>query len=164
MPGTVIHGLINPDQDSLTRDQLAAILGGLAEGVTVQDAAGHLVYANDVAALLSGYPTGESMLAGPTEAALARFALLDEAGRPFPPERLPGRLLLAGQDAPETVIGFRSLETTQERWAIVDATPIRDAAGRVQFAVNIFREITERKRGEDAARFVATLADCSQRP
>jgi signal transduction histidine kinase len=48
------------------------------------------VYANDAAARLSGYPTVESMLAGQAEAALARFALLDEAGKPFAPERLPG--------------------------------------------------------------------------
>src|SRR5581483_2722011 len=35
-----------------SRDQLAAILGGIAEGVTVQDRAGQLVFANAVAARL----------------------------------------------------------------------------------------------------------------
>jgi len=84
--------------------------------------------------------------------------MLDNAGQPFPPERLPGRLILAGQEACEAVIGFRSLETTQERWSIVDATPIPDSTGHLQFAVNVFRDITERKRGEDTARFAAAAS------
>jgi signal transduction histidine kinase len=43
-----------------SRDQLAAILAGVAEGITVQDAAGHLVYANDAAARLCGFSSAGS--------------------------------------------------------------------------------------------------------
>ncbi len=38
-----------------SRDQLAAILDGIAEGVTVQDAHGALIFANGVAASMSGF-------------------------------------------------------------------------------------------------------------
>jgi PAS domain S-box-containing protein len=142
----------------LTRDQLAAILGGIAEGVAVQDAAGQWVYANDAAARLSGYPTGEAMLAASVDSTVSQFSLLDEDGEPFPLERLPARLVFAGRDAPETVIRFRSLQTGHERWSIVNATPIRDDGGHVQLVVSIFRDITERKRVEDAARFAAAAS------
>ena len=38
---------------------------------------------------------------------------------------------------------------------MVNATPITDEQGQVTLAVNVFRDITERKRAEDAARFLA---------
>src|SRR5690348_386913 len=53
--------------------------------------------------------------------------LLNEAREPFPPEALPGRLVLAGNATAEAVVCFRSAATDQERWSIVTATPIRNA-------------------------------------
>jgi hypothetical protein len=87
--------------------------------------------------------------------ALSRFELLDEAGQLFSPDRLPGRSVLRGERAPEVTVRFRPSGGGRDRWALVASTPVFDAAGRVKFAVNIFRDITERKRAEDAARFLA---------
>lgn len=143
---------------ALTADQFAAMLGGMAEGVAVQDSAGQWVYANEVAARLSGYPSGEAMLAATVASTIAHFQLLAEDGGPFPLERLPARQVLAGQDESEAVVRFRSLDSGQERWSIVSATPIRDDQGHVQLVVSIFRDITERKRVEDAARFLAAAS------
>jgi PAS domain-containing protein len=100
----------------LSRDQLAAILAGIAEGVAVQDAAGQWVYANDVAGRLSGYSSGEAMLAANVASTVSRFTLLDEEGERFPLERLPARQVLAGQAEAEAVMRFRSVDTGQERW------------------------------------------------
>lgn len=141
-----------------SRDELMAILGAVAEAVTVQDVSGQLMYANEAAARMSGYASGEAMLTASGAEVMRRFALLDEQGHPFPPERLPGRRVLRGEEAPEAVVRFRVVLTGEERWSVVDATPIRDAEGRVLFAVNVFRDITERKRAEDAARFLAAAS------
>ncbi|GAC1320294.1 MAG: hypothetical protein NVSMB2_16120 [Chloroflexota bacterium] len=136
-------------------NQFAAILACIAEGVTVEDSAGRLVYANDVAARLSGIDSGAAMMSAPLADTLGRFVLLDEHGDPFPIERLPGRLVLRDEVAPETVVRFRPATGGSDRWSIVNATPLFDDSGRVKFAVNVFRDITERKRAEDAARFMA---------
>jgi PAS domain S-box-containing protein len=141
-----------------SRVELMAILGAVAEGVTVQDVSGQLMYANDAAARLSGYASVEAMLAASGAEVLRQFVLLDEQGHPFSPERLPGRRVLRGEEAPEALVRFRVMLTGEERWSVVDATPIRDAAGRVVFAVNLFRDITERKHAEDAARFLAAAS------
>jgi len=61
-------------------DQFAAILACIAEGVTVQDASGRLVYANDAAARLSGFESGEELVAGSPSDTLRRFKLLDQDG------------------------------------------------------------------------------------
>jgi PAS domain S-box-containing protein len=140
-----------------SRDQLAAILGGIAEGVTVQDVEGHLVYANDVAARLSGYSAADDMIS--TFPAVAPpFELFDEAGKAFPFDNLPGRRLLRGETPREVVVQFRTVETGDWRWSILDATPVRDGQGKLQLVVNIFRDITERKRRADAADFLVAAS------
>ena len=75
----------------ISRDQLEAVLGSVPESITVQDAAGRLVYANEAAAQLSSFASPEEMLASSPSEILGRFELLDESGAPLGVERLPGR-------------------------------------------------------------------------
>jgi PAS domain S-box-containing protein len=131
-----------------SRADLEAILGQVADGITVQTPSGELVYANDTAARLVGFARAEELLATPVAEVLARFEMLDEDGRELPIERLPGRLALGGVES-EAVICYRSRETHTRRWSIVRATPVFDDAGRVRLAVNSFQDITERKRAEE---------------
>ena len=88
---------------------------------------------------------------------MKRFELYDEAGNPFPVSNLPGRGALAGEQNPEAVIKFRVIETGEERWSLVRATPVRDPQGVVQFAVNIFHDITHRRRAEETQQFLAEV-------
>src|SRR6266545_4948266 len=142
-----------------SRDQLAAILAGIAEGVTVQDAQGRLVYVNEVAARMSGFASADEFLAAPPRQVLERFAIFDEAGDPLPLEQLPGRRLLLGKPAMEIVVRFSDVQTNEQRWSILDATPVRDEHGQLQLVVNIFRDITERKREADASAFLAEASN-----
>jgi PAS domain S-box-containing protein len=141
-----------------SRDQLSAILAGVAEGITVQDAQGHLIYANAAAARLCGFASVADLLVVPGSEVLERFELFDEGGDSLPPERLPGRLAFAGCEPPEVLVRFRVRSTREERWALVNATPIRDDSGRVVLSVSIFRDITDRRREEQAARFLAAVS------
>jgi PAS domain S-box-containing protein len=137
-----------------SRDQLEAILRGVADGITAQDATGWIIYANDAAARIIGYPSARDLAEVPIQTVMETFELLDEEGRPFPIERLPGRRALAGEEGTEDVLRFRVLATGEERWAIVKAMPIFGEQGRVRMAVNIFRDITEQKQAEDSLRRV----------
>ena len=80
----------------VSRDQISAILLGVAEGVTVQAPDGRLVYANDTAARIVGYPDAASLVAAPVADILSKFTVYDEAGQPLPMSRLPGRQALQG--------------------------------------------------------------------
>src|SRR5712691_558582 len=86
-----------------SRDQLAAILGGIAEGVTVQDADGAVIFANEVAARLSGFASAEDFRQS-FASVVQRFTLFDEGGLPFSFDRLPGRRILRGEDPEEVVV------------------------------------------------------------
>jgi PAS domain S-box-containing protein len=135
-----------------SRDQLAAILHGVTDGITVQDASGTVIYANDAAALYSGYPSADALLSATTEEARAKFDIMNEEGEPIQLAQFPGRRALLGEQPPDTVLRFRSHESDEERWSIIHATPIFDSRGAVRFAVNIFRDITESRRAETALR------------
>ena len=137
-----------------SRDQLAAVLQGVADGIIVQDASGKVIYANDAAARFNGYPAASAMMAATAEQSRARFDITDADGQPIPVGQFPGRRALLGEPSPEMVLRFRSRETGEERWSIVQATPIADAQGGVQFAVNIFRDITANHRTEETLRFL----------
>jgi PAS domain S-box-containing protein len=138
-----------------SREQLDAILRGVADGITVQGPDGSLLYANDTAATLIGLPSAEALLATPVAEIMARFQVLDEAGRPLPLSELPGRKALAGERPPPMSLRFRVLATGAERWSMVGAAPVFDDEGRVCFAINIFHEITEQKLSERRLRFLA---------
>ncbi len=140
-----------------SRDQLAAILGGIAEGVTVQDADGALIFANDVAARLSGFSSAEEFRQS-FASVVQRFSLFDESGTPFPYDRLPGRRVLRGEEPEEVVVQFRDRDSDDWRWSILDAKPVLDEHGKLRMVVNLFRDITDRKRQTDATDFLAAAS------
>jgi PAS domain S-box-containing protein len=140
-----------------SRDQLAAILAGVAEGIVVFDTSGRMLYANSAAARLCGFASAADLMAASQEDILGRFEMLDESGASCRFDRLPAQLALAGQTPAETTVRFRVRATGEERWSLVNATPITDAAGRVTMAVSIFHDVTDRKRAEDTTRFLAAV-------
>jgi PAS domain S-box-containing protein len=147
------------DELRRSRDELSVILQGVADGITVQDRTGRLVYANNAAARASGFPNAQAFLEAPVQEILARFDIMDEAGRLFPVDQLPGRLALRGEHTEGAVMRFRIRATGEERWSVVSATPVLDERGDVQLAVNIFHDITKRRRAEEAQRFLSEAGE-----
>jgi PAS domain S-box-containing protein len=137
-----------------SRDQLEAVLRGVAEGITAQDPTGKVIYANDAAARLTGFSSAREVTTPSSDDLIAGYEILDEEGNPFPLDRLPGRRALAGEEGVEEVIRFRILATAEERWTIVKAMPIFGERGTVLMAVNILRDITENRRAKESLRRV----------
>ncbi len=133
---------------------LSIVLEHLADGVTVQDRSGRLVYANIAAARLLGFPTQEALLATPTSEVLERFEMFDDDDQPFPPERLPGRRALQGQPEGAIVIRFRVRPSGEDHWSSVRSSPITGDDGQVAWAVNVWHDITAQKRTEHRQRFL----------
>ena len=133
-----------------SRDQLEIILGGVADGITVQDPTGRLIYANEAAARIVGYPSAGALVQAPLREVMQRFEVVDEQGNLFPFENLLGRRVLRGEEGAEEVVCFRVVATGEKRWSVVRATPVFDQEGEVRFAVNIFHDITERRRVQEA--------------
>jgi diguanylate cyclase (GGDEF)-like protein/PAS domain S-box-containing protein len=129
--------------DGAARVELQAMLDGVADGITVQDAAGRLHYANDAAARIIGFETAAELLATPVAKIMQRFELADEHGNPISVLDLPGRKALAGEPAPDLLVRYRILATGEERWGLTKARAVRDPDGSIRLAVNVFTDITE---------------------
>src|SRR5262249_12809404 len=78
-----------------------------------------------------------------------------EAGNTVPPDQLPGRRVLKGDQGSLMVLRFGRPPLAEQRWSIVEARPVTDSSGRLLLVVNIFRDITDRKRRTDAMAFLA---------
>jgi PAS domain S-box-containing protein len=114
----------------------AAVLGQIAEGVIVTDAAGRITFVNEAAAGIHG----AAVLGIHPEAYSAAYYLLTEDGRPYPAEELPlARAVMRG----ETV--------TDARWRI------RRPDGSVVLAVGTARPVYAPDRTRIGA--VLTLRD-----
>ncbi len=162
-PGEAAVSSLSPqdirEQLSASREQLEVILSGVADGITVQDPRGKLLYANDAAATLIGFETAAELLATPIPELMKRFEVIGEDGKPLPIEDLPGRRALLGERVEGVLLGYRIVDVGEERWSLVSATPVLDARGQVRFAINIFRDVTERRRTEQALRFLAQAGE-----
>jgi PAS domain S-box-containing protein len=143
----------------LARDELEAILAGVADAVTVQAPDGRLRYVNDAAVRLLGAPIGlstrEELLAVEPATLAGAFEILDEEGRPFPVERLPGRLALGGIEPDPVIIQYRNQATGEIRWSRVKARPLHGPGGEVSYAINVVEDITDLKHAEERQRLLA---------
>src|SRR5947209_5303378 len=149
--GGALDNAILYQQAQQSRDQLDVILRGIADGITVQDVNGSVIYANDVAAHMSGFPSAEAMLNMPPATlmqAVSRFVMKDEAGYPLAFEQLPGRRALQGEKNVEAIVQYDDTVTGATFWSLVKAEPIFNEHGEVHFAVNVFVDLTERKELE----------------
>jgi serine phosphatase RsbU (regulator of sigma subunit)/PAS domain-containing protein len=140
-------------------DELEAILGGLADAVTVQAADGRLTYVNDAAVRLLGEPLGlhdrASLVALEPGRLAAAYEMIGEDGRPFPAERLPGRLAFLGEEPDPVILRFRARATGESGWSRVKARPLRGPDGSVVRAINIVEDITDLKHAEERQRLLA---------
>jgi len=128
-----------------------SIVAGLAAGVTVQDEQGGLVFANAIAASMSGYPSPEALLAATPTDLVSRIELFDEHGGSFDWGRLPGRRILAGDEPEPTLVGFRERPTGVEHWSMIEARVIVEPDGR-RLVVNTFHDVSPRIASERTAR------------
>jgi len=137
------------------RDELEAILAGVADAVTVQGHDGRLTYANDAAVRLLGYKDRATLLAASPAELAAGFEMLGQDGEPFPLEKLPGRRALAGEVAEPVIIRYRMRATGEERWSRVKARPLLAPDGSVVQAINVIEDITDLKHVEETQRLLA---------
>lgn len=135
-----------------SRDQLAVVLQGVAEGIIARDRTGKPVYANENAAKMLGFACVEDLLAIPLDQLQQQLVLLNEFEQVVPPELLPVQRALRGIQNSEMILRVRMPSTGGDRWLIATATPVFDERGEVKLAITIFRDITDRQRVAQALR------------
>jgi PAS domain S-box-containing protein len=135
--------------------RLEIVLEGVADGITVQDRSGKIVFANSTAARFFGLSTVEELLDARREAVVERFDLLDETGRPFKIADLPAHRVLSGEPTASALIHVRERGTGKNCWLRVRASSVLASDGTPELAVSIWHDVTSEHRVERDARYVA---------
>jgi PAS domain S-box-containing protein len=139
------------------RDELAAVLAAVGDGITVQDAEGRVEYANQAAAQMLGCASAEDLRgAGPDELRL-RYEVADEEGAPLPSDRVPGRMAIAQRGTAEALISYR--RGRDRRWARVRSTALPVEPGRAPLAVNVMQDVTEQRQQDARRQFLLDAAE-----
>jgi PAS domain S-box-containing protein len=136
------------------RQLFNSVLEALDEGITVQSPTGEVVFANHSAARMVGFASPEQFMSAPQEEVRRRFEVFAEDGAPFAAEKLPGHAVLQGRPGDEVLVRYRSPGKAEPQWLTVRAAPLRDPAGRIVHAVNLFRDVSERRREEEQRAFL----------
>ena len=132
-----------------TVDGLAQVLNAVANGITVQDPEGNLIFVNESAARMMHCATPEDALAKGGRDIVADFDFFDEHGRKFDPANLPGRQALRGISEPSMIVQYFRRDTPDDvRWTAIKALPVKDEEGNVILSVNVLEDITAQKRVE----------------
>jgi PAS domain S-box-containing protein len=131
-------------------EQLNRIFEGIADGLVVYDADGHVVRANTTARRILGLDAAPADYAQvSTHGRAVLYEAYDEDGRRLPPEEWPLLRVLKGlvADADARDVRLRVLDG-REVEVHTSAAPLRDETGRLVGAVSILHDQTERRRLE----------------
>jgi PAS domain S-box-containing protein len=130
------------------KGQLEAILQNAGDGITVHDVEGHMLYVNEVAARMSGFPSVEAMLAASSEVyhqTLKRFIVKDEDGHLLKPEDFPGRRALREGRSIQQLLHYYDSVTERSFWSFIKSQPIFNEEGRAQLVVNVLVDVSEQQ-------------------
>ncbi len=140
------------------RERLRVTLASIGDGVVTTDAAGRVSFLNGVAEKLTGWSAVQA-IGLPVQRI---FRIVNEHTREVvqnPIEKVLQQGMTAGLANHTILIAQDGTE-----WPIDDsAAPIRDGEGRILGVVLVFREISERKRSEDALERAMRAADQASR-
>jgi PAS domain S-box-containing protein len=122
------------------------LFGAISDGIIATDATGAIVFANPAAAAVAQLATADELIGRSLAEVAVLFEITDEDGRPVAFDDLPGAQAMAGI-ASERLIRYRRARTADDpRWALVKATPAPGPDGKVRFAIQVIRDVTDRER------------------
>jgi PAS domain S-box-containing protein len=129
------------------REWLRVVLTSIGDAVIATDDKGRIAFVNLVAETLTGW-TAEDAVGRPVQEVLC---LVDQCAE-TPLDELVSRVLDERQ--PVTLANQATLRRKDGRLVPIEdsAAPMRDAAGKVIGAVLVFRDVTEKRRAEEALR------------
>ena len=139
---------------------LKAILNSIGDGVVVADPNGKFLVFNPAAKQILGIGHTDT----PPEQWPKQYGLyLPDTVTPYPPSEVPLSRALRGQASDKVEIFVRHREHPEGAWLSVTARPLIDERGYSCGGVAIFRDISGRKRTEEALRHAKEDAERANR-
>lgn len=131
--------------------QLDAVLNSIHEGVVISDLEGNVLTMNPAALAIYGFEKVEQVRRQLSELQ-GVFELFDLDGRPLPREQRPMLRVLRGERFSDCEVRVRRRDIGKSFIGSYSGTPVYNKSGEVFLAVTTMRDITDRKRSEEALR------------
>ncbi len=136
-----------------------AIVGSLSDPVTIRDRDHRFVYANRAAVSVLGFDSWEQLRDTSPDAVMADYRVFGEDGRPISMDDIPSVRILRGERAEPLLIQTVHRHTGQRRWQLLKSAPLLDQGGEIEATIMIIEDVTERKRAELQAAFLAQASE-----
>ena len=133
------------DSLQVEKERLARLIDSITDEVWFADTEKRFILAN--AAAIGEFGIGSSPAVTVEELATTSEVYRSDM-TPRPPEEAPPLRALAGEVVRNQEEVVRVPSSRELRYRLVNATPVRDAAGDIVGAVSVARDITERKQAE----------------
>ena len=147
---TLLHG---------SEQRFDAIVGTLSDPVTIRDREDRLVYANPAALDHLGFASVEQLRATSPDEIFAAYRVLGETGQEIVMDDIPSVRILRGLPAEPLLIRIIDRHSGVERWNLLKAAPLLGADGEVDATITVIEDVTEQKRAERDAAFLAGASE-----
>ena len=130
--------------------RLDAVFNAITDGIYVYDADGQLIQTNRAANALNPGTAHAEYLARPFVERIEQFALRDTVGHPLATDELPVQRVMRGEELTAAHAADTVMRLPDGRDVLLNTTgaPVCDAGGKLQGAVIVTRDVTERRRLE----------------
>ncbi|MDQ6817525.1 MAG: SpoIIE family protein phosphatase [Actinomycetota bacterium] len=139
--------------------RMQAIVGSLADAVTIRDRPGRIIYANRAGLESMGISSLDDLREADPESLFDRYHVTDESGAPLRMEDLPSMHLLRGEEPTPLLLHYLDLEKGEDQWRLLKTTPLYNAEGGVDAAVTIIEDVTASKRAEIQTDFLSRASE-----
>ena len=137
------------------QSRLASVFDSVADGVTVLDRGGRIIFANEAAARLLGRQRADEIIGLGGADVMSEWEILGQDGAPLPAEAMPTRRALAGEAEPEETVRFRRRGSSDDRWSLVRARLLSGETPDDDLVVTAFQDITSLTRSEAGLQLLA---------
>jgi PAS domain S-box-containing protein len=136
-----------------------AIVGSLSDPVTIRDRDHRIIYANRAALVHLGFNSIDELRETPPDEIMSDYRVLGEDGREISMQDVPSVRILGGEPAEPLLIRTVNLKTGAERWNLLKAAPLFGADEEVEATIMVIEDVTEQKRAERHATFLAQASE-----
>jgi PAS domain S-box-containing protein len=132
-----------------------AIVGRLSDPVTIRDRSDRIIYANRAALAHLGFDSLEELRRTSPAEIMREYVVYGQDGGEVAMEAIPSVRLLRGETPEPLLIRTVNRRSGEERWNVLKASPLVDEDGQVDSTIMVIEDVTEQRRAERRAEFLA---------